>query len=171
MANFTRFTTDYIEVEDRIRLTGVLPDDTVVTLWLTLRLVNRVIPHLAAWLERPTANVPLASLRQEMEQQRATLELQPLPPVGGAGAAPGVLIRSVDIRCTETVATMVFKTAAGDSGDQIARIAMQATLLRQWLGVLHGFYKTAEWPMAVWPAWIEAAPLTGQPAPGGMRLN
>ena len=47
-----RITTTYVDVEDRLRLTGVLANGTVVQLWLTQRLLGRLVPPLTSWLER-----------------------------------------------------------------------------------------------------------------------
>ena len=41
-----RITTEYIDSEDRIRLTGQLASGDTVVLWLTQRLLNRLVPHL-----------------------------------------------------------------------------------------------------------------------------
>ena len=29
--------------------------------------------------------------------------------------------------------------------------------LRQWLGIVYGQYRSAQWPMDVWPAWVGEA--------------
>ena len=45
-----RLTTDYVEEEDRIRVSGASANGDTVVLWLTQRLLNRLVPHLTAWL-------------------------------------------------------------------------------------------------------------------------
>ena len=84
-----RITTEYIDREDRIRLTGELAAGTVVVLWLTQRLVNRLVPHLTAWLDRqvtPASNIPSVQARhqdivQSFAQQAARVQLAPEAPV------------------------------------------------------------------------------------------
>ena len=61
MATLQRITTEYIDQEDRIRLTGELAHGATVVLWITQRLLNRLIPHLTAWLSRqiaPASRIP-----------------------------------------------------------------------------------------------------------------
>lgn len=54
-----RVTTAYLENEDRLRLTGKLADGDIVVLWLTQRLLSRLVPHLTTWLARQAG--PFAS--------------------------------------------------------------------------------------------------------------
>lgn len=46
MPDLQRITTQYIEVEDRLRLTGELAPGEVVVLWLTQRLMHRLIGQI-----------------------------------------------------------------------------------------------------------------------------
>ena len=50
-----RLTTEYVDVEDRIRLTGELEDSETVVLWLTQRLLTKLLPHLLDLLQKQTA--------------------------------------------------------------------------------------------------------------------
>ena len=43
MGTLQRCTTEYVECEDRIRLAGELASGATVVLWLTQRLMNRLI--------------------------------------------------------------------------------------------------------------------------------
>lgn len=54
MAELQRFTTEYVEIEDRIRLAGETAPGHTVVLWLTQRLLARLLPHLLQWLEQQT---------------------------------------------------------------------------------------------------------------------
>ena len=90
-----RITTTYVDVEDRLRLTGVLANGTVVQLWLTQRLLGRLVPPLTSWLVRnallgaehalpgaaPAAKVALADqeMVQGFAQQSAWAQLKPQP--------------------------------------------------------------------------------------------
>ena len=44
--NLGRVTTVYVDVEDRFRLSGEAQDGLVLVLWLTQRLLCRLVPHL-----------------------------------------------------------------------------------------------------------------------------
>ena len=50
MNRLERITTEYIDKDDRIRLTGEPAQGDAVVLWFTQRLLNRLVPHLTAWL-------------------------------------------------------------------------------------------------------------------------
>ena len=93
-AALQRVTTAYVADEDRLRLTGELSDGDAVVLWLTQRLLNRLVPHLTAWLARQTGSfastVPPAiqsahhNIVQGFAQQSARAQLKPEPPVRAA---------------------------------------------------------------------------------------
>ena len=51
----TSFTTEYIEQEDRLRLVGSFEQGKVVV-WLTLRLLQRLLPLFVRWLEQQQAH-------------------------------------------------------------------------------------------------------------------
>ena len=152
-----RITTEYIEHEDRIRLTCELAAGDVLTLWLTQRMLNRLIPHLCRWLEQQTGNAPLAEVRQEMAQQKARLELERQAPVRADAQAQGVLIHSVDVKAPKASLALVFKES---TGQEVARLQLQTKPLRQWLEIVHGQYIKAQWHTGVWPVWVEQAPVS-----------
>lgn len=154
MKSLQRITTKYVEHEDRIRLTGEMASGEVLILWLTQRLLKRLIPHLSGWLEQQTDKVPLAEVRQEMAQQKARLELEPQAPVRADAQAQGVLIYSVDLKAAKASLGLVFKNA---TYQEVARLQLQTKPLRQWLGIVHGQYVKAQWPTDVWPTWVEQA--------------
>jgi ABC-type transporter Mla MlaB component len=160
MTILQRITTEYSEAEDRLRLTGELAAGEVLTLWLTRRLLNRLVPHLTAWLEQQTGNAPLAEVRQGMAQQKASSELEPQAPVRVDVQAQGVLIHSVDLKAAQAAVALVFKNA---DGQELARLHLQTKPLRQWLGIVHGQYVKAQWPTGVWPVWVEQAKVNAIP--------
>jgi ABC-type transporter Mla MlaB component len=160
MTALQRITTEYSEAEDRLRLTGELAAGEVLTLWLTQRLLSRLVPHLTAWLEQQTGNAPLAEVRQEMAQQKASSELEPQASVRVDAQAQGVLIHSVDLKAAKVSLSLVFKDA---TGQEVARLQLQSKPLRQWLGIVHGQYNKAQWPTGVWPVWVEAAQVSVAP--------
>jgi hypothetical protein len=156
-----RFTTEYVELEDRIRLTGELVTGDTVVLWLTQRLMNRLVPHLAAWLARqlaPASGIPsVQAAHQEVvqgfAQQAAQAKLAPEAPV--QASSPGAVWRadSVDIAEREGAVVLTFK---GNAGGQ-ATLLLAGQLLRQWLGIVFEQYLRGEWPTTIWPGWMEAA--------------
>lgn len=162
-----RVTTEYVDSEDRIRLSGEFPNGDTVVLWLTQRLMNRLAPHLLAWLvpeAQPQAS-PIASsgrssaqavhhdVVQGFAQQAALAQLTPAPPVRASSPQASWRVESVDITRGEDAVTLTFK----GEGDARATLTFAAQPLRQWLGIIFEQYLRAEWPTAIWPEWMEAA--------------
>ena len=52
-----RISTEYVDTEDRIRLTGEITGGEVLALWLTLHLLHRLIPICTAgWRDKPATS-------------------------------------------------------------------------------------------------------------------
>ncbi len=159
MVELQRITTQYIDAEDRVRLSGETAEGKTVLLWMTRRLLDRLIPHLALWLEKQYADLPRAEIMLEFAQQKAQSQLVLQTPVMTSGTQ-GQLIESVDINAGATRLRLNFKTA--DTSEP-SGIGFEATPLRQWLTILQQAYKEAEWPMQCWPGWMEDRNATHMP--------
>lgn len=165
MGTLQRVTLEYVDLEDRIRLTGELASGDTVVLWLTQRLVNRLVPHLIAWLERqvapassrPSIQAAHQELVQGFAQQAARARLGAEPPVRAADSDPGWRVDSIEITPREEGGVLTFKGAA----EARVTLPLAAQPLRQWLGIVYEQCLRGEWPTSVWPAWMtpaEAAP-------------
>lgn len=169
-----RLTTDYVEEEDRIRVSGASANGDTVVLWLTQRLLNRLVPHLTAWLAAqvtPGAAAPAVQaahrdIVQGFAQQAARAQLTPQPPVLAAAPAASWRVTSVDLSHS---AQAVLLTLKGEG--EAAQLKLPAQALRQWLGILYAQYQRGEWPTAVWPAWMSAATAPPQNQPGTAVLH
>ncbi len=158
-----RITTEYIELEDRVRLAGETGNGERLVLWLTRRLLDRLVPHLVAWLEKSAgpqapASRLYAEARQGFARDAARAGLRPEPPVPASAASRSWLVGSVDVSLGEASIRLNFKGLA--ESDQ-ACLDMREAPLRQWLGIIHGLYLRAAWPTGPWPDWMGAA---GAPA-------
>ncbi|WP_163852279.1 hypothetical protein [Pseudooceanicola aestuarii] len=189
MASVRRFTTFYVETEDRVRLSVEMSDDQVRVLWLTRRLLNRLVPSL---LKRLTAQAALdpapapraqAQAAQRFTQAAAVGAIRPQkgvttgPGSGAAGPAGfSALAHGVRVRPAETGRALALDFTGPAETDRAAESApapaplvtltLREAALRQWLGVLHGQYGKAGWAEPFWPAWIDPeAPLAD------LRLN
>jgi len=155
-----RLTTEYMPAEDRLRLAGETGPEQAVILWLTRRLLERLLPHLFRWLERQGGDAPLAvdtgygELMQGMAQQSARASLPAQPPVDAARASRSWLVASVDVSVEPSVLRLVF---AAPEGEEPVSLDFEVKPLRQWLNIVHDRYRQAEWPMGVWPAWMTEA--------------
>lgn len=169
--NLGRVTTVYVDVEDRFRLSGEAEDGQVLVLWLTQRLLCRLVPHLVQWLDKraplQASSRPMAAAAQVMHvfaQQSAVARLSPQAPVETTAAGRGWLVQKVDVATLEESVRLAFKPP-GEGGGQ-ACVTMEATHLRQWLGIVHGQWLQAGWPPDVWPQWM-AETAAGPSGSGG----
>ena len=167
-----RFTTEYVDHEDRMRVSAALPGDEVAVMWLTKRLLDRLVLHLASLLEQQTAQAPLPEVQQTFAQQAAIVshvqnskEQQQVPvQPQKAQTVREWLVLEVDITPAEHGVSLRFR---GAQADQKIELGMPAVLLRQWLAIVHGQYKRAQWPLDSWPTWmndaVESATVTDKP--------
>jgi len=146
-----RITTEYVEAEDRLRLTGELsPGDTRV-LWLSQRLLLRLLPHLCLWLEKQRGTAFPPDIEQSLELRAATERLGQEAPVRPAAHCRAYLVLAVDINAAG--ATLHLSLRGEDEADQVA-LKLPPLALRQWLSILHTLWSTAQWPASVWPDWV-----------------
>lgn len=170
-----RITTEYVEREDRLRLTGELADGRTVVLWLTQRLINRLVPHLTAWLDQqvpsassiPAVQIAHQDIVQGFAQQAARAQMTPEPPVRASSPVASGRVDAVDIAQGEDAVVLTFKGEA----DMQAVLKLAAQPLRQWLGIVYEQTLRGEWPTTAWPAWMERAQLSSAPATGGAVLH
>lgn len=166
-----RVTTEYIAVEDRVRISGAMSDDQAVVLWLTQRMLNRIVPRLTQWLEQKgvagaTAGIVDNEMLQGFAQEAARAIAPALPAVQADSTSATSLVDSVDIATADAGVALIFKTGDAKS----ARLTLVTHALRQWLGIMHDQYVKAQWPTTVWPAWIqEASQAAAKAAPAVMH--
>lgn len=173
MTTLQRITTEYVPLEDRIRLSGEDEREQTHILWLTQRLLSQVISHLLDLIEKQSPSPgksgggesQASSLMQGFAQQAAEAELRQETPVQTAAAAEGWLVQEVDIALSpEGALLLVFKREAGavdqQSEEGVARLSVEAMQLRQWLGIIHAQWQRAGWPLALWPSWMDETSAT-----------
>lgn len=158
MMELSRLTTEYIDYEDRLRLAGSDAQEGGCALWLTRRLLDRLLPHVFAWLEGYHGKLPRADLLTEFAQQRAVGALTETAPVSIEEAPQ--LVYGVDVTTTNEQLHLVFKSAQGP----LASMGFQPDQLHQWLSILNAAYERAGWSRAVWPQWLHAASMVPAPA-------
>lgn len=149
-----RVTTEYVDAEDRLRLSGETGDGGVLVLWMTQRMVNRLIGALAQWLEKQSGDVLPVEIAQGVAMKTAMSSLPPSPPVKPKQneTVASYLVQTVDLNFSPARCVLKFKTAA--TGPEQARLAFDAKHLRWWLGILRNLYGRAGWPTQSWPDWL-----------------
>ena len=161
MQALQRITTEYVETEDRIRLSGACEDGAVVQLWLTRRLMDRLLPMLLKWLGQEAGEGARAEIMQEFAQQAARAALEPQPSVH-AQDDTSILVQAVDVTTGDNALGLAFKSSP--QGDASHRIGFEPLALRQWLNIVHDQYRKAEWPLDGWPVWFTHAAQDAHPA-------
>mgnify|MGYP000406862284 CR=1 FL=1 len=172
MPTAIRFTTRYEMTEDRIKVSLELPEDEVQVLWLTRRLLNRMIPHLLNYLGQtnsgtasvdttPTVGRGAAPLHaeavQRFNQEAAVSAIERQPGVGAGGQKPAnniaYVVTSVDVRTGPKTLVLDFK-----GGEEVLHsLPFGEDALRQWLSIVYSQYKAGDWREGFWPAWIKPA--------------
>jgi hypothetical protein len=162
MLELHRLTSEYIEAEDRFRLTGEDQTGNALCLWLTQRLALRIISHLVNELsthspeaiQNPSQDDDANKLLQEFAQQAAQADLTPQEAVTSTSATRALLIQEVDInRAANGAVGFIFKDSAAQIAEKVA-LGFEPRQLRQWLAILHQQWLLAQWPATVWPEWI-----------------
>lgn len=159
MSQLSRVTTQYVETEDRLRLTGSAAAGEVQTVWLTQRLLLRLLPVLLQWLEGHGADTLQAEVMQSFAQQAAQAELTPQAPVRADAGAPAWLAMTVDVTRTQQAVGLTFRGADGEQ----TTVKMVPKELRQWLAIVHDAYGKAQWVPDVWPIWVSERTLPAKP--------
>ena len=159
MITLQRITSEYIESEDRFRLTAISEAEETLILWITQRLLMRLVAHFLGWLEKEAPEVARSSAidtgaksaLQGMAQQSAVANLQNQSAVTATSESAILLVKEIDIKMSEETVLLVFKCDDG----QKAELSFTIQQLRQWLGMIHQLWRQAEWPVSVWPDWMD----------------
>jgi hypothetical protein len=152
VSTLQRLTTQYVDVEDRIRVSGEDTDGGIVVMWMSQRLLNRLVPAVCNMLGSPQQD-ERAELLNSFEQQAAQAQLTPQDPVRPDAGGLAWLVTRVDLAPTGHGTRLAFY---GSGGEQAA-VVMPELALRQWLSILRDHYRAAEWPAGAWPAWTDSA--------------
>jgi len=168
MSEVHRFTTKYVSVEDRIRLSLELKSGEVQVLWLTRRLLNLLVPRLLERLghvpearQEPVAAAVSAPKKadvvQRFSQQAAVGSIERQPPVKPGPETPqrgvATVVTEVDIRTGPTSVVLDFKGGA----EPLQSLPFGEESLRQWLGVVHQQYLAGGWNEDFWPGWMDSS--------------
>src|SRR5262245_18962308 len=144
-----RITTRYNPAQDRFCLIGEVDPDASVVIWLTQRLLLRLVPALLERLEkdvaRSSANPAAAQALHGFAQDAARAALAAQPPVSAQGNE-GWLARAVDLSTSAGKIVLEFRGGK----DVRACVGMSPKELRHWLSVLRKMWTSSGWPSAIW---------------------
>ena len=171
MCKLKKVTIDYVPVEDRVRLSGECDKSGRIGIWVTRRVLDRLVPVLLDWIEREAVDLPGGGRQPSGETPTPKLtRAEPLHGFAQEAARrslvrqPRVLIqsqdrswltRAVDVKRGPRALQIDFRGEA----DERAELPLPVQPLRQWLNILHDTYRKAGWSADIWPDWVrEAAP-------------
>ena len=168
MADLKRITTEYVPLEDRIRVSGQIPGERTVTMWITQRLLSLLLPHLFDWLNDRTKSLSktnsqrdnsLNAIMQTFAQEAAITDLlgQNQAPVRSSNEDNNILIHTIDITAGDTAIRIGFKSESREEDFQLINLTLEQAPLRQWLHILYGQSQKGEWVLKLWPEWIREA--------------
>jgi hypothetical protein len=194
-----RVTTGYVDSEDRMRIAGETAQGDAVVLWLTQRMLARLLPVFFRWLEQPQAglsaesepsgrDLPSAAAEkghadwlQSFAQQAAVAGLVAQPPVQTTQLQCSQLVHSVDVqsvaaeRDDDVALRLTFKgpqepsAAVEGAGAGAFGVTLTPPILRQWVAILYAQYREAGWALDLWPDWVAQSP-AAMPAPAPSSL-
>lgn len=179
VALLERITTLYVVPQDRIQIAAATGNGPVI-LWLTQRLMGRLVAVLGGWLQRSStpspSMAPAMAVLQSAAQSAAVSTRKPVPPVSAGanrltGPPPQWLIQSVKVGRGRTGVRLRFvaqsiDASLDDSAAFLLPLTAQAT--RQWLDILAGQCRKADWSTNPFPHWVlEAKRTQVQPSRDG----
>lgn len=140
MTMMKNLATDYSSSEDRVRLRCTFHDGGCATVWLTRRLADQVVRHLAGLLERMPAEALEAPQQTDAAPPEANGTPSAEPPSEVDFARRQWLAQAIDISPTKRHVQLTFRNS-----ERAAQIAMDPATLQKWLECLNEAYRTAAW--------------------------
>ena len=159
MNKLKRITSEYIEAEDRIRIAGLTEKNETLSLWFTVRLSSRLVTHCITLLGKHSPELKKAATNdaqlqknlQNLVQRSAEQEISEESAVSVASDSPSYLIKEIDVKTSDGGVVMSFKQDKTSSYE----LYLKSQQLRQWLGMLYLIWQKAEWPLHIWPDWMD----------------
>ncbi|MFM7709260.1 MAG: hypothetical protein ACKO9D_14830 [Gammaproteobacteria bacterium] len=144
MTMMRNLVTDYSSTEDRVRLRCTFHDGGCATVWLTRRLTDQVVRHLAGMLERLPAEALAAPEEADGGAAGAATPAAEAPsaepPSEVDFARRQWLAQAIDVSPTTRHVQLTFRNS-----ERAAQIAMDPATLQKWQDCLLEVYRTAAW--------------------------
>ena len=150
-------TMGFDPAEDRIYMDSSDGKGSVQRLWLSRRLLDKLIPTLTDQLEKQsTRNIP-TDLEQSFAQEKAEINKKKTTAIKALNDNPSWLVTSVNIRKTKHEFQLVFiddRKKKNKGKKQIANFNLATNNLRQWLNAIFKIYRKASWDTKNFPDWL-----------------
>ena len=160
-------TMSFDPIEDRIVMDSSDNNKKVERLWLSRRLLDRLIPTLADQLEVNSSKLIPTELEQSLAQEKAEIDKQKSEAVKIENRNPSWLVTSVQVGWNESKFQLLFlgdNTNEPVEKDNRAKFDLAITNLRQWLNAIYKIYLKADWETKAFPQWLnEKSPKSNKP--------
>tara|TARA_A100000164_G_C21607237_1_gene630401 strand:- start:166 stop:678 length:513 start_codon:yes stop_codon:yes gene_type:complete len=167
MQHLQRITTEYIDTEDRFRLTGISDKDAIMSFWLTQRLLIPLLKACIDWMENHSPDVAKKTTDRQsrdsalsLAHQSAKQQLPEEKTVVANSNSPNLLVKEIDIKLGKAGIELIIK-----ENEESFSLALNANHLRQWMAIIYPLWLNAKWPDSHWPDWIrnqEMVPVTSE---------
>lgn len=166
MSGIDRFTTAYDACEDRIRVLVALSSGDTLKLWVTRRLLGKLVQALVRKLEATvsedsitTVSASSTEVVQRFTQAAAVDAFEKQKPVTlspdeDAQSSTALLVTQIGLRWSRRRIEIDLKV-----DDEIGQtLVFNEKTLRQWMGIVHSQYEIANWSDDIWPSWMQLHP-------------
>tara|TARA_E500000331_G_scaffold104492_2_gene101306 strand:+ start:290 stop:802 length:513 start_codon:yes stop_codon:yes gene_type:complete len=157
MQQLQRITTEYIDTEDRFRLTGISDSGETMSFWLTQRLLIPLLKACIDWMEHHSPDVAKKTTDRQsrdsalsLAHQSAKQQLPEEKTVVANSNSPNLLVKEIDIKLGTEGIELIIK----ENGEGFA-LSLNANRLRQWMAIIYALWLNAKWPDSHWPEWIK----------------
>jgi len=147
-----KVTITYVPLEDRLRFSVQTKNSESYVLWVTARLAVAVVSAIVKTLDGVLA-LPQRSEQksvQQWEQFSAVQKMQVTPAVKVCSVCED-LVQTIDVSVRGGNFSLIFHGVNHTS----AKLPMTSTQMRQWLQIIYDQFLKANWPMTVWPSWLD----------------
>ena len=154
-------TMQFDPLEDRIIMDCSNKSKDTQRLWLTRRLLNRLIPSITEQLEVNSSNKISKELEQAFAQEKAEIKKIKTKSVVLKKDNQSWLVTSVKVEKNKFEFKLLFinengsETIGKDGNHKKAEFVLAISNLRQWLNALFKIYTKAEWDTKCFPNWID----------------
>jgi len=153
-----KITSEFIDEEDRVRVTGISEDRETIVFWLTQRLLSRLIVQFVIWLDKASPEFSESKTfsprsRTDIQgfvQQTASQSLKKEDAVIANVSSESFLVKEVDVKLNKESVLLTFR----DGNKLSAQLIFSVQHLRQWLSIIYNLWQKANWPLEIWPNWI-----------------
>lgn len=148
-----KVTTRYIEDEDRIQLLCTSNTSKPLIIWLSRRLLSRLIPYLLEKINAGNISDLESRTMQDFAQHAVQSNTSKIKPVIADSKSDSWLATSIDINENQAKLNITFKNK-----NEVAILSLEIVKLRQWLEAIHQSYIKADWDKEIWPDWFLVHP-------------